>query len=207
MERMTIHRALSELKLIGAKIEKQIEEIIPSGIMQKDKLIGGIYQKEDFEKKAKSSFQSVVDLIERRNKLKSAIVKANGATNVTIAKETMLIADAINLKAVIGLKKNLIVMLTKRHNGVKAELEKKNAQVDANALQLASVALQKQNVKVGDDDVQKVTGPFLEANKFVLVDPIGIEKKLEEMGKQIADFEAEVDAVLSEINAVTFIEI
>lgn len=207
MERMTIHRALSELKLIGSKIEKQTDEIIPSGIMQKDKLVNSVYKKEDFEAKALRGFQSVVDLIDRRNKIKSAIVKANGATQVMIGGEIMLIADAINLKAIIGLKKNLIASLTKKHNSAKAGLEQNNAKIDANALQLASVALGKQNVKVADDEVQRVIGPYLESNKYILVDPLEVEKKIEEMAKKIADFEAEVDAVLSEINAVTFIEI
>ena len=41
MEKMTIHRALSELKLIDAKIEKGIAAINPTGMYQKDKLVNG----------------------------------------------------------------------------------------------------------------------------------------------------------------------
>lgn len=206
MEKVTIHRALSELKLIGAKIQKGIDELQPSGIVQKDKLVNNVYQKEDFEKKAKEGFQSVMDLIDRRNRIKSAIVKANGVTVVDIAGEKMTIADAINLKAVIGFKKAVNESLKKKHNGAKANLEKNNTQIDANALQLAQVALGKQGIKIGDDDVQKVTGQYLYANKFSLVDPIGVDNKVSELEKKVSDFEAEVDAVLSEINAVTFIE-
>lgn len=206
MEKVTIHRALSELKLIGAKIQKGIDELNPSGIVQKDKLVNGVYPKDEFERKAKESFQSVTDLIDRRNRIKSAIVRANGVTVVKIASEEMTIADAINLKAVIGLKKSIIETLKKRHNAAKANLEKNNTQVDANALQLAQVALGKQGIKIGDNDAQAVIDPFLKANKFELVDPIGVENKVSEMEKKIGDFEAEVDAVLSEINAVTFIE-
>lgn len=206
MEKLTIHRALSELKLIGAKIEKSIEELIPSGILQAGKLVNGHYQKEDFEKTAKEKFQSVNALIERRNKIKSAVVKANGLTEVQVAGNTMTIADAINLKAVIGFKKQLIDRLRKQHNSAKANLEKNNAQVDANALKLAEVALGKQGIKIGDNDAQAVIEPYLKANKFELVNPLDAEKKIEELEKSVGDFEAEVDAVLSEINAVTFIE-
>lgn len=206
MEKVTIHRALSELKLIGAKIQKGIEEINPSGIAQKDKLVNQVYQRDEFEKNAKKKFQSVTDLIDRRNRIKSAIVKANGVTEVEVAGEKMTIADAINLKAVVQFKKSLIDTLKKRHNQAKANLEKNNTQVEANALQLAQVALQKEGVKIGDDDAQKVIKPFLDANLFSLIDPIGVEKTIEEMEKKLGDFEAEVDAVLSEINAVTFIE-
>lgn len=206
MEKVTIHRALSELKLIGAKIEKGIEEIMPSGIVQKDKLVNGNYQKEDFEKTAKEKFQSVTDLIERRNKIKSAIVQANGLTKVSIAGQEMTIADAINLKSVIVYKKKLVETLKKRHKTALVNLEQNNAKVEANALQLAQVALGKADVKIGANDAQAVIEPFLKANKFELVDPIGVDKKVEEIEKKTGDFEAEVDAVLSEINAVTFIE-
>lgn len=206
MEKMTIHRGLSELKLIGSKIEKQIQDLIPSGIMQKDKLVNGTVKPEDFEKQAKEKFQSITDLIDRRNRIKSAIVRANGETSVTIGSETMKIADAINLKAVIGYKKELVTMLRKRHSANKGNLEKNNAQIDTNALKLAEVALGKQGIKIGDDDAQRVIAPYLEANKFTMIDPLGVDKTADEIEKKVMEFESEVDAALSEINAVTFIE-
>lgn len=207
MEKLTIHRALSELKLIGAKIKKGIEDINPSGITQKDKLVNQIYQREEFEKTAKEKFQSVVDLIARRSKIKSAIVKANGVTEVKIAERVMTIADAINLKAAIVFEKELIDSLKRKHNQSKANLSKNNEVIDTNALNLAQVALGKQGIKIGDNDAQSVIEPYLKANKFELVDPIGVEKQIEALEKKIGDFEAEVDAVLSEINAITLIEI
>jgi len=48
MERMTIHRGLSELKLIDSKIKKRIEDIDPLGVYQKDKKVNGVYDKDDF---------------------------------------------------------------------------------------------------------------------------------------------------------------
>lgn len=206
MEKMTIHRALAELKVIGARIEKGISEIMPSGIMQKDKLVNGSSKKEDFERQARERFQSVKDLIERRNKIKSAIVKANGDTDVKVGTVVMKISDAINLKQVIEYKKTLVETLAKKHLAAKSGLEKNNAQIETNALKLAEVALGKQGVKIGDNDAQNVIGPYLDANKFILVDPLDIEKQIELITKEINDFETEVDAALSEINAVTFIE-
>jgi len=40
-----------------------------------------------------------------------------------------------------------------------------------------------------------------------LFDPLKVAEKVEAMEKEVGDFEMEVDAVLSEINAVTFIEV
>ncbi len=72
METMTIHRALAELKLIDSRIEKSINAIVCSGIYQKDKLVNNYYTKNDFKKDARSKHQSVTDLIDRKNKIKSA---------------------------------------------------------------------------------------------------------------------------------------
>jgi hypothetical protein len=65
----------------------------------------------------------------------------------------------------------------------------------------------KENVKAGKDDVESVRKPYMEANEFHLFDPLSVDSKIEALEKEIGDFEAEVDAVLSEINAITIIEI
>lgn len=205
--KMTIHRALSELKIIDARIEKAISTIEPTGVTQKDKLVNQFYKKEDFEKEAKSKFQSVNDLIERKNKIKSAIVKANGVTQVEINGDKMTIADAINFKQVIDFKKKLIATLEQKHRNAKAVAEKNNKQVEDNALRLAEAALQKDNVKINDGDAVAITEPYLVKNQFHLIDPLKVDELVENLQSEVNDFESEVDAVLSEINAVTVIEI
>lgn len=206
MEKVTIHRALAELKLMGVKIDKQIMELDPIGITQKDKPVNGVYQKEDFESNVKSKFQSLTDLIDRRTKIKSAIVRVNGTTLVKVAGEEMSISDAITMKNTIESKKRLIEVLKRKVSAAKTSLEKSNTQIEANALQLTQVVLSKQNVKVSEEDVKKVAEPYLKDNTFHLVDPIKAEERALDLEKKVGDFEAEVDAVLSEINATTFVE-
>lgn len=206
MERMTIHRALSELKLIDAKIEKQINEIYPSGILQKDKLVNGYVQETEFKKAAKSKYDSVNDLIDRKNQIKSAIVAANGITQVKVAEKQMTIADAINFKAVIKFKKKLIETLKQRHKQVIGELNKHNENVNQNVQRILEATFGKENVKVGKEDVESVRKPYLEANEFHLFDPLKVDETVEKLEKEVSEFEAEVDAVLSEINAITLIE-
>lgn len=53
-QKMTIHRALAELKLIDSKIQKAINDINPTGLMQKDKLVNNLYEKSKFDDDAKS---------------------------------------------------------------------------------------------------------------------------------------------------------
>lgn len=204
-QKMTIHRALSELKLIDAKIEKQINEIVPTGIFQKGKLIMGYLKEEDFSSMAQSKYQSVTDLIGRKNAIKSAIVEANGVTKVKFAEKEMTIADAINFKAVVKFKKQLINKLKAMHQTAVADLNKNNTVVEQNVQKLLEYTFGKENVKVDPKDLEAVRKPYIEANEFHLFDPLKVAEKVEAMEKEVSEFEAEVDAVLSEINAVTFI--
>lgn len=209
MEKMTIHRALAELKLIDNKIEKAIKNIQPTGIVQKDRLVNNLYQKEVFEKEAKSKYQSVNDLITRKNKIKCAIVKKNGETKVTIADKEMTIADAINYKTIVDFKKMLIKELSGKHEGVKTKFEVNNEEVNKVALENAQIMLGRQGdekVKPTDEDVKKIIQPFIKRNEYHMVDPLGVEKVIEDTEKEVIDFETEVDAALSEINATTLIE-
>jgi hypothetical protein len=208
-EKMTIHRALAELKLIDSKIEKAISVIEPTGVMQANKPVSGFYKKEDFETEAKAKFQSVVDLIERKNKIKSAIVTANGVTQVEISGVKMTIADAINFKSVVVFKKNLIATLIKKHNSVKSKFTVENEKVNNVALENAKIMIGKQGddrVKPTDEDVKNIVEPFVKRNEFHLVDPLEVEKLTEKLQNEVNNFEVEVDAVLSEINAITVIE-
>ena len=206
-QKMTIHRALSELKLIDSKIEKQINEIVPSGIYQKGKLINNYVKEEDFSTSAKSKFDSVNDLIARKNAIKSAIVEANGVTKVKISEKEMTIADAINFKAVVKFKKKLIETLKARQQQAVAQLNQQNTVVEQNVQRILEATFGKENVKAGKDDVESVRKPYMDANEFHLFDPLKVAEKVEAMEKEVGDFEMEVDAVLSEINAVTFIEV
>lgn len=208
--KMTIHRALSELKLIDSRIEKAINAVEPTGLMQLNKPVGGFIAKDDFEKDVKAKYQSVTDLIERKKSIKSAIVTANGTTLVKIGSKEMTIADAINFKAVIAVKKNLINRLTQKHNSVKARFTQENERVNNVALENAKIMIGKQGddrVKPTDEDVKNIVEPFVKRNEFHLVDPLKVEELTEKLQLEVDEFEAEVDAVLSEINAITTIEI
>lgn len=208
--KMTIHRALSELKLIDARIEKAVNLVEPTGLMQLDKPVNGFILKDDFEKDVKAKYQSVTDLIDRKNAIKSAIVKANGTTLVKIGTKEMTIADAINFKTVIAVKKNLIYRLTQKHNSVKARFTQENEKVNNVALENAKIMIGKQGddrVKPTDEDVKNIVEPFVKRNEVHLVDPLKVEELTEKLQLEVDEFEAEVDAVLSEINAITVIEI
>jgi len=206
MEKLTIHRALSELKVIDSKIEKAVASLDPIGLSQTGALVNGRHNLDKFEQDAKSKMQQISDLIKRKTKIKSAITLANATTSLTISGKTLTIAEAINEKHTIGMKKELLKHLQLRRSNALATMEKNNAAIEGNAIKLAEAALQKDNVKINDGDALAITEPYLKKNRYSLIDPIDIDATIEKLQNEISDFDGEVDAVLSEINATTLIE-
>lgn len=204
---MTIHRGLAELKLIDSRIEKAIQNIQPCSAQQKDKPINGTHSKEDFENKAKADLQSITDLITRKQTIKSAIVKANAETSVTIGDKSMTIAEAINYKTILEFKRQLARSLKSKGDSIVSHVNANNHQVEQNALKLAEAALQKDNVKIGDDDAGSIINPYMKSNEYHLLDPLNYQEKAAKLLEDVDTFETEVDAALSEINAITKIEI
>lgn len=206
-QKMTIHRALCELKLIDSKIQNQINELVPVGIYQKGRLVNGVFKEDEFKTFAQSKFDSVTDLIQRKSKIKTAIVHANSNTTLKVGEKTMTIADAINFKSLINWKRTLMDRLKSQHNGTMANLNNNNNIVEGNIQKILEATFGKENVKVGKEDVDAVRKPYLEANEWHLFNPINVSEKIESINKEVSDFEMEIDAALSEINAITFIEI
>ena len=97
MRKISITEALNELKLYDSKITKAITNATLCGATKKSSDKVGVVKKEDFEDRAKASYQSVTDLIANRNTLKSAVVKSNAVTEVTVDDKVMTVAEAIGI--------------------------------------------------------------------------------------------------------------
>lgn len=207
MEKMTLHRALSELKLIDKKLSKLNETIEPIGWKQVKKLVNGKHDEKEFIDKAKADFQKANDLFARRVSIKAAIAKANNETLVEINGEKMTITHAINRKHMAEQRKKFPEALKRIYSAVNNRVEDHNGQIERNALQIAQAALGKDNVKLTDKDVVNVTQPYIANNELIFVDPLNLLKTIEKLEEEQDVFDAEVDAVLSEANAMTFISI
>lgn len=205
-ERMTIHRALAELKLIDSRIEKQISNFIPVSINQKNKLIAGHIKAEDFTTDVQSGYDSILSLIARKSKIKTSVVEANTRFLVKVGGVSMSIADAITNKANIEVKKIFLDKLVNNLESAVAAMNKNNDVTEKNAQILLENAFGRDNAKINPSDIESVQKPYLENNMFHLVNPLKIEDKIKQLGEEIENFETEVDAVLSEANAINFIE-
>ena len=101
---MSIHQALSELKLLDSRIERAInsgrfigtKKLVESKVSQTRTTV------KDFNVSAKADLESVRALIERRSEIKSKIVASNAKTKVTIGGTKYTVAEAIERKSSIS---------------------------------------------------------------------------------------------------------
>ena len=208
MTKMTVHRALAEHKLIDAKIKKQMDEITPSSYKQGEKgLVAGIWDEQAFRQAAQSKYDSINDLFKRKVLIKSAIVRSNAVTTVVIAGKTMTVADAIAGKALMALKREFVSSLTSKHRNTIAGVNKNQEVVKSNLQKLLEANLGKDNIKTDSTDVEAISKPYMLRHEVFLIDPLNLATEIDRLNKEISEFEVEVDAVLSESNAVTVVDI
>lgn len=206
---ISVTRALRELKLLKSQIDGQVNGLRLIGMTQnkhKGKEISTNNTVEEFSKNAQSQYDKITALIDRVSAIKSAIVSSNSMTKVKVGKKEMTVAEAIERKANIGQSKALLASMQRDYLKHKEIVQKNRAELDKQIENLINTSLGKDR-KTSKEDYDAVAAPFLEANEIISVDPIKLEKRIEDLKNEIETFEAEVDIVLSESNSKTEINV
>ena len=208
MESITVTRGLAELKLLDSRIGKTINvSLFVDCFQEKNKktLIASKVVAE-FEKDAKSQYDSVKDLIKRRANIKTSIMKSNSVTIVDIGEKKMTVMEAIELKNSINYDKQLLTQLRTQLTQVKDAEQSNSSKLEDQIQTLVEQSLGSDK-KTSPEDYNNIAGPLLKANNLNTVDPIGIEKVIKDLDNYIDTFETECDFILSESNAKTEIEL
>lgn len=208
MRKISITEALNELKLYDSKISKAINNAKLAGAAKKSSDKVGVVKKEEFIDRAKASYQSVTDLISNRNTLKSAIVKSNAITEVTINGKTMTVAEAIERKNSIAYDESLLSEMKKQYASDTDLVNKENQKVDNKVDELLATLIGKEsNKEVSKETQEAIEVPYRQKNEFEFVDPIGLYDKIVELEAEIDGFQSNCDTALAVANAMTFIEL
>ena len=209
MEKMLVTKGLNELKLLDSRIYRKIDEGEFVGTAKVSVYnINGKITKEAFKANAKADYQSIVDLIKRRNAIKSAIIHSNAVTMVDVADKHMTVAEAIDKKSAIEYEKHLLIKLNEQYIVAAERINRENARVDESIEQLLNTAYGKEGKeKITQASHDAIAEPYRQANEYGLVDALEVEKLIKHMKEEIEDFESEVDTVLQISNSVTMIEI
>lgn len=208
-EKMTVHKALSELKVIGDRITSAISsgKFIRANKHSNEKIDG--VSVEEFKKQIQSSYDKVNDLIRRRNAIKKAVVLSNATTKVKIGDDEYTVAEAIEMKnSGMQYKVDLYSALSRQYMQAIQITEKENGETLQQKAENYVIGLYgSKEGKTNTDEIEKTRKDFILNNTFELVDPIKVKDKMDALEKEITEFNAEIDASLSVSNAVTEITI
>lgn len=197
---MTITRALVELKTLDKRIQKAIDESVFVS------LHGELRKPDERALKAQNYYDKVRDLMERRVRLKSAIVSSNATTQVRVCGMDLTVAEAIELKSSIKNYKSLLSRMRAQYGDAVRTMEHENERarrnLEGSLSRNTSDDKDKDRMNVADYSKQYMT-----IHGVSLFDPLKIQGKVEDLDKFITEFQDEVDFLLSEKNATTTIEL
>ena len=206
MEEITVTRALAELKLLDSRIQKKtLESDFVFLLSKKNK---SNVNTDTLTNNAKGSFQSVLDLIKRRQTLKSAIILSNASTKVKLNNQDMTIAEVIECKQLVGFYKALLTKLQQNRSSVVSQVERNNQQMEADLQKLLEMNFGKSsNSKTNADDIENISKTYRDQNKSEMLDCVNIDSKIVYISELIEQYEKEANFILAESNAITKIKV
>lgn len=207
---MTVHEALSELKVLNQRIEKEMRrtKLVTTNKHANTKIEG--IDIKTYKESMKSSLQKIQDLIARRNAIKRAVTKSNANTNITLTKSngksiTMTVAEAIEYKAVgINYITQLNNLAASQLNEATQIIKQNNMYIEERADKYVTDLYGKDSSN--NDNAETARKAYIEASSFDLIDPNNIEELISSLEDEINFYKTKVDAALSTSNAITTIE-
>jgi len=211
-KQITVTEALSTLKLLDKKIEKQSKvlefyawETVANGkVMVGRDYFPSVKDATDFITKA---HDKVTSLMASRALLKSKVVASNAQTKVNIGKAEMTVAEAIEYKSSISSQlvvENRINHAISKVTRAQDDLETRIQTQIENKVNL--VLGNKKSLDASDDTLQIIEKQVRESNKIVFHDPLSAVELMSNLSEEILEFLGSVDVVLTVSNSTTMVE-
>lgn len=208
-EKMTVYKALCELKTLNARLVKEIGDAKLCALYKcaSGKVAGVPVQ--EFEGRAKADFDKIKALSNRRNAIKRAVILSNASTLIRVNGEDITVAEAIDMK------NNAFTFMEALYNAAKAEYNKavkayeKETGPDfvKRTDEYLKALFGKEGTQVNSDAVTKSREAYILANAHAVSDPLKIMKKIEDFENLKASVLDEIDSAISVSNATTYIQI
>ena len=207
-ERMNVHKALCELKILDERIRKVIMDCEVVGVKKVAANMVGSQTVEDFKIAQRAAYDKAVDLIRRRTAIKRAVVLSNAVTKVVVCGEEHTVAEAIEMKN-HGMenKEALRNRIASRTRGAEDNAILANNDAERRADMYMKDLVGGKDVK--SDEIKTIREGYLAGLLVEVIDPLpgGAKKILKDLSDEIDGFMVEVDSALSTSNALTEIEI
>jgi Tfp pilus assembly protein FimV len=209
MEKMSVTRALAELKRLDERIQKAlnnqfVDVSVGKGEHKRSANRENIHVAES---RIQSNKDTLMSMFDKRNKIKAAVVKSNALTMVLLGGEVISVAEAIERKRSIELKRQLSVSLKSQFKRVTDIVTTLNEKVDQTIeLNLATIYGNDKG-KVDPSMYAAIAEPQKAQKEAALIDPAKVQQWIEKLDDEISLIDTELDFLLSEINAKTEIEV
>lgn len=212
MNKMSVTRALAELKRLDDRLNRMTTDqsifvSVAVGQCDKQKVLGVSDTVQNVVSQIQSNRDRVNSMIEMRAKIKSAVVASNAATKVKLGAREMTVAEAIELKKSIDIKRNMLNTYRRQVIQANALVAKQNAALEAQIETNLATIYGNEKGKVDASMFEAIAKPQREQKEASLIDPIKINDLIKSLEEEISLVETELDFSLSEINAKTEIEI
>ena len=171
-EKMTIHKALAELKIVDDRIISAINGgTYCVANKHSNEKIKGVPVKE-YEGVMQGYYDKATDLIKRRNAIKRAVVLSNATTKVSINGIEYTVAEAIEMKNHgVEFDEKMLTALKKQYDKAQAEILKQNGDdLEKRAEQYVIGIYGSKEGKTNTDDFEKTKKDFINANSYELID-------------------------------------
>lgn len=208
-EKMNVHQALAELKTIDDRITKGVkqEAWVVANKRSSDNVRG--IDKKAWIDQVKSNYQSVTDLIRRRDAIKRAVVNSNAVTKVLIAGTEYTVAEAIDKKNNgVAYLTILLNQITSDYNRARMSAEMENGdRLEGRADQYIRSLIGNTDTKGMSAEIERMRKEFIDKQGLELIDPIKAMDEVKKLNDEITSFLTNVDAALSTSNALTEITV
>ena len=213
--KMTLHRALAQRKTTKARITKEIEEgtFIETTVGTSGKVKGTPVA--EVEKNIHGSYDRVQALLGNLYELSTAINRANNGIGEDTANlhtvdfdgKQATLSSILAAQEGLRYRKRLAERLTNQLAAAKNQVSRSEADVERRCDQFLASMGGGDKSKLSAADIDAYSKNFHQNNDMKLVDPLGLEKLIEQLKERNEALDVECDSKISEINALTQIDV
>ncbi|MGL5348300.1 MAG: hypothetical protein ACRDA3_13200 [Peptostreptococcaceae bacterium] len=211
MIQISVTRGLVQLKRLEERIVKDIKQIdnfVIVNKVQEKNVLNGTMTKAQYIEDVKRNWQSLADKLRLRQEIKDEIVKSNANTIVYIAGHEYTVAQAIEKKNNIEkFERPISRRLNTAYSSVLNTVEFKNDDVIEAAERNFFGRGEEKKKNESNKDLIDAMQIYIDSRKYEIIDPLNMKNLKETFEKDMLDFLADVDQVLTESNSTTMIEI
>lgn len=216
-EKMLVTQALDERDLLVKKIGDKIGKIrlVDTKKRNEEKMVDSRVTPEEFEGTASAAYQSIMDLIDRFQRIDAAIVASNAANTVKTGYGEFTVAGAIALRNRIkgagiyadkgAFEDRIATLLERQYQSAVQTAEIKNKGLESQAETMRLSILGKDS-KTKDTKPLEVVDAYIRENTTEVIDPLDTQKKVQELREKMDTLLTELDTQIKVSNATTMIE-